>query len=59
MGSRKALFFDVDGTLFSEVWKTVPKSAVRAVEEARRLGHLAFINSGRVYCLLDTIREQV
>ena len=41
---RKALFFDVDGTLLSEINRTVPESAVRAVSEARRLGHVVFIN---------------
>ena len=59
MGSRKALFFDVDGTLFSEAWQRVPESAIKAVAEARRQGHLTFVNSGRVYCLLDPIRQSI
>lgn len=56
---RKALFFDVDGTLMSEMDGKIPESAVKAVEEARKRGHLAFINSGRVSRLLDPVREQI
>lgn len=57
--NRKALFFDVDGTLLSEITRTVPESAVRALSEARRLGHLVFINSGRVYCHIGAIKRLV
>ena len=56
---RKALFFDVDGTLFSEITRAVPESAVRAVQKARSLGHVVFINSGRVYCMLDFLNKLV
>ena len=59
MMNRKALFFDVDGTLLSEVTRKVPKSAVAALAEARKKGHLVFINSGRVYSHLGPIREMV
>lgn len=56
---RKALFFDVDGTLLSEKTKKVPESAVCAILEARQKGHLVFINSGRVYSHLSQIRKLV
>lgn len=59
MKNRKALFFDVDGTLMSEVNGKIPQSAIRAVEEARKNGHLAFVNSGRVSCLLDPVRKLI
>lgn len=49
MSKRKALFFDIDGTLLSEVTKTVPESAKEALSRARSLGHLVFINTGRSY----------
>ena len=49
MSKRKALFFDIDGTLLSEVTKTVPESAKKALSLARSLGHLVFINTGRSY----------
>lgn len=45
----KALFYDIDGTLLSEKTRRVPESAVQALKEARRQGHLVFINTGRVY----------
>lgn len=57
--SKKALFFDVDGTLLSEQTRQVPESAVRAIEKARELGHMTFINSGREDCLLEEIRKLV
>ena len=49
MSKRKALFFDIYGTLLSEVTKTVPESAKKAISIARSLGHLVFINTGRSY----------
>ena len=48
--SKKALFYDIDGTLLSEVTHEVPESAKRALKEARARGHMVFINSGRPYC---------
>lgn len=54
--SRKALFFDIDGTLLSEVTRKVPESAKRAIQTARACGHLAFVNTGRSYIELGEIR---
>ncbi len=48
--SRKALFFDIDGTLLSEITGEVPESAIQALKEAREAGHLTFINTGRTIC---------
>ncbi len=56
---RKALFFDIDGTLLSEVNRNVPESAKLAVAKAREKGHLVFINSGRTYCLIGPIRRMM
>lgn len=33
MKNRKALFFDIDGTLFSEILRQVPQSAVLALKK--------------------------
>lgn len=55
----KALFYDIDGTLMSEKTRLVPDSAKEALKEARKKGHLVFINTGRVYCHLKQIRSQV
>lgn len=49
---RKALFFDIDGTLLSDVTNEVPGSTVRALEQAVENGHLTFINTGRTWCSL-------
>jgi hypothetical protein len=46
MKERKAVFFDIDGTLFLR-GSGVPESAVRAIHKLRENGHLAFVCSGR------------
>ncbi len=43
----KAAFFDVDGTLFSHVTHSVPKSARESVAALRRKGVKAFLCTGR------------
>lgn len=46
--NRKIVFFDIDGTLITEDNNQIlPDSTVYAIQELRRRGHLAFINSGR------------
>lgn len=57
--ARKALFFDVDGTLLSEITHTIPASALRALAASRREGNLVFINSGRTYVFLKDIEAVV
>lgn len=47
---RSVLFFDIDGTLLSEKTGQIPESAVRALGEAQRRGHMLFINTGRTVC---------
>lgn len=44
---QKALFYDIDGTLLSEITGEVPQSTYRALEKARENGQLTFINTGR------------
>ena len=46
MKNKKAVFFDIDGTLF-EQGNPVPESAVKAIHKLREKGHLAFVCSGR------------
>ncbi len=53
--SRKAIFFDIDGTISSEETGLIPESAVRAIRKANENGHLTFINSGRT---LSSIEEK-
>lgn len=47
--SRKIAFFDIDGTLTSEVDGRVPEDAAEAVSRARANGNLMFINTGRCF----------
>lgn len=44
---QKALFFDIDGTILSDITGKVPESAVKALDMAVKSGHLTFINTGR------------
>lgn len=49
---RSVLFFDIDGTLLSEITYEIPWSALEALNKARKAGHLLFINTGRTFCSL-------
>ena len=48
---RKAVFFDIDGTLIDNNFK-VPKSTIKALKELRENGHLAFICTGRAKAMV-------
>ncbi len=57
--NRKAIFFDVDGTLLTEGENSyIPDSTARAIAQARRNGHLTFINTGRtIFNLSEELRS--
>ena len=46
---KKIAFFDIDGTLTSEIDGSIPPSAVEAIRGARKQGNLMFINTGRCF----------
>lgn len=52
---KKLLFFDIDGTL-AYPQQEPADSTVEAIRQARRMGHLAFISTGRT---IDSIPEAV
>lgn len=55
---KKIFFFDIDGTLLSEITGEVPESAVYVLAELKKRGHLTFINTGRMFCSVpDLIKE--
>lgn len=43
---RKAVFFDIDGTLWDSD-SVIPESTIEAIHSLQKNGHLAFINTGR------------
>ena len=45
--NRKVAFFDIDGTLTSEIDGSIPQNTKDAIRKARQNGHLMFINTGR------------
>ena len=59
MSDRKALFFDVDGTLVSESKNEVPERSHPALAGYMEKGHLVFVNSGRPRCELDFLEKEV
>lgn len=54
----KALFFDVDGTLVNSE-NEIPKSAYDAIRATREAGNLVFINSGRCYCMMTSLKDKI
>lgn len=56
---RSILFFDIDGTILTEDGtRWIPESTREAIAQARRQGHLTFVNTGRVYLNIEPrIRE--
>lgn len=54
---QKIVFFDVDGTLVTDVaegeGKLIPESCRQAVKKARENGNMCFINSGRPYANVE------
>lgn len=51
----KYLFFDIDGTLLSDVTHTVPQSAIEAIKKAKENGHHCFLCTGRSYFMTKEI----
>lgn len=51
----KAVFFDVDGTLYSHTQGAVPPSALRALYRLREKGILVFLSTGRHLCELKVL----
>ena len=51
----KYLFFDIDGTLLSDVTHTVPQSAIEAIKKAKENGHHCFFCTGRSYFMTKEI----
>ena len=48
---RKAVFFDIDGTLYNSSIG-VPESAVQGIRELKKNGHLTFISTGRARAMI-------
>lgn len=52
--AKSIIFFDIDGTLLSETTHLIPESTKLALKEARKNGHLLFINTGRASSNIDS-----
>lgn len=47
--TRKIAFFDIDGTITSEIDGSIPDSTISSIRAARANGNLMFINTGRCF----------
>lgn len=52
---KKALFFDIDGTLVSFNTHKVPQSTVAALRKAHSEGHKIIISTGRPYMIINNL----
>lgn len=59
MTKRKILFFDIDGTLISEVNNQIPESTKIALKKAQKNGHITIINTGRTRALVEPRLEDM
>lgn len=57
--NKKIIFFDIDGTIFSEKTFSIPESTKIALKLAKENGHLLFINTGRPYCEIEGFIKEV
>lgn len=53
--NRKIIFLDIDGTLTQPGSNEPPQSAVWAIAQARKAGHLVFLCTGRNYGMLSPL----
>ena len=54
-----ALFFDIDGTILSEITHKIPESALEALRKAQENGHKTFINTGRTICSVPPMIKRI
>ncbi len=50
---KVAMFFDVDGTLVTDLYDTIPESCLKALQMAKDNGHYIFLNTGRTLCSIS------
>lgn len=56
--NKKALFFDIDGTIFEAGKPGISPAVIEAINHTQALGHLCFVASGRPYqALPDFVTE--
>lgn len=58
MMNRKIIFFDIDGTIYSNELGSITQRVKNAIAKTREKGHLCFIASGRPYGFIaDNVKE--
>lgn len=59
MSNKKALFFDIDGTLLTAYPFLVPDSTREALAKAKANGHKLFINTGRTLAIIPPVLKEL
>lgn len=55
---KKIIFFDVDGTLYTNELGGITDNVKKAIAATRALGHLCFVASGRPYgYIADNVKD--
>lgn len=54
-----ALFYDIDGTIISDITKKIPESAIEALKRAKENGHQIFVNTGRTICSVPPMIKKI
>jgi len=55
----KYIFLDLDGTLIDHESNNIPKTTIRAIQEAQSRGHELFICTGRIPALFKGVEEKL
>ena len=56
---KKYFFFDIDGTLLSEIDKQMPESCRETLIELEKKGHFVAIATSRPYCLTKNTAKEM
>ncbi|MFW5894785.1 MAG: HAD-IIB family hydrolase, partial [Bacillota bacterium] len=56
---RKLIFLDLDGTILDHSTHSIPKSAKKAIDQARANGHDVILATGRPPSLMGQLLEEI
>ena len=57
--NKRIVFFDIDGTLIDDDTHLIPESAVDAIRQAQKNGHILIVNTGRPNGAMDQCLKDI
>lgn len=57
--NKRIVFFDIDGTLIDDDTHLIPESAVDAIRQAQKNGHILIVNTGRPNVAMDQCLKDI